>query len=89
MWVSIYSPSFLIVILLMLVTPDFPRAVVTSSVVANVNSLLRGVQSFTGICFTFSCVEAFYFENVFSLPLAIHLNKQVSISSFNVFGGSS
>ena len=42
------------------------------------------------ICSAFSSVEAFPFEDVFCLPPAIHLNKQVSISYFlYVFEGSS
>ena len=45
-------------------------------------SSLRCVQSFT-----FSSMEAFHQEDVFSLLSSIHLHKQVSVSSFlYVFG---
>ena len=50
----------------------------------------RNVQSFVGICSAFATVEAFHFEDVCDLPPAVHLNKQVFISSFlYVLEGSS
>ena len=36
------------------------------------------VQSFVWICSAFGSVENFHFENVFCLPPAVHLDKQVS-----------
>ena len=39
-----------------------------------------------GICFTFSSVEALHLEDVFSLHLTLHLNKQISILSFKLLG---
>ena len=32
--------------------------------------------------FAFGCMEVFYFQYVFCLPLALHLDKQVSVSDF-------
>ena len=37
------------------------------------------VQSFMWICSAFGSVENFHFEDVFCLPTAVHLDKQVSI----------
>ena len=48
----------------------------------------KSVQSFMRICSAFGHVEAFHLEDVFSLPLAVYLNKKISILSFlHVFWG--
>ena len=48
------------------------------------------VHTFMKISFIFSNMEVFHVEDVFSLHSAVHLNKQLSVSSFlYVFVGSS
>ena len=48
----------------------------------------RSVQSFMRLCSAFGCAEVFHLENVLSLPLAVHLNKQIWVF-LTFLGGSS
>ena len=90
-WIS--SPTFLIEILLMFVSPCFPRDAVISFSEAKTNSLLL-TTLLTVINLLCGCVQHLPMWKVFIvrmlsyLPLAVYLNKQVSISYFFMFLGA-
>ena len=71
----------------MFLSPCFPRADAISSSVANVNPLLliTRLGSFEFLMWigsAFHHMKGFYFQYVLCLPLAVHLDKQVSIPCF-------
>ena len=75
-WITFWI--FLMVILLKSMIPCFPNAALIPSDVAKGSSLLL-ITLFGMI--NFWCGYALHFENIFGKPLAVHLQKQIAISS--------
>ena len=90
MLVWIFFRPFLIIIILMSVTPCFPRAAVISFAAAKARSRLLTTpfdfQFFMEVSFTLGRTKHLHFENVFSLPPAVNIHKQVSVPYFFLSG---